>query len=69
MTEKRKDRPVWIRYSGLGVEFAAAVGGLAAVGAWIDHHFDTWPWALVICAVLGVVGGAYNFIRGGHACI
>ena len=49
--------------SGLGFELVAAVAGFAFVGFWIDRHYETDPWGLVICAVLGIVGGLYNFIR------
>lgn len=49
--------------AGLGFELLAAVAGLAFVGYWIDRHYETAPWGLVIGAVLGIVGGLYNFIR------
>ena len=59
----KKDRPGWIRYSGLGVEFAAAVAGLALVGYWIGRRWGHGPVGLLIGAVLGIVGGGYNLIR------
>lgn len=49
--------------SGLGMELVAAVVGFTFVGFWIDRHYGTAPWALVVCAVLGIVGGLYNFVR------
>ncbi len=51
------------RLAGLGVELAAAVGGACLLGYWIDRRFETSPWGLVICAILGIVGGLYNMIR------
>jgi len=48
---------------GLGMELAAAVTGLALLGYWIDRHFGSAPWGLLIGAVIGVVGGMYNLIR------
>jgi F0F1-type ATP synthase assembly protein I len=48
---------------GLGMELAAAVTGLALLGYWIDRHFGSAPWGLLIGAVIGVVGGTYNLIR------
>lgn len=60
----RTNRPTWVRYSGLGLEFVAAVGGFAAIGHWvIDANFQTSPWGLVVCVMVGVVGGMYNLIR------
>ncbi len=63
MAVKKRDRPNWVRFSGVGIEFAAAVAGFAAVGWWIDRHYKSEPWGVVIGAVLGLIGGTYNLIR------
>jgi F0F1-type ATP synthase assembly protein I len=63
MTNKAGDRPSWLRFSGVGIEFVAAIAGFALVGYWVDRHWDTKPWGLVIGAVLGLIGGMYNLIR------
>ena len=63
MAGKKRDRPSWIRFSGVGVEFALVIGGFAAVGYWIDLHYGCGPWGLVIGAVLGLIGGTYNLVR------
>jgi F0F1-type ATP synthase assembly protein I len=47
----------------MGFELLAAVAGFAFVGYWVDRHYETAPWGLVIGAVLGIIGGLYNFIR------
>lgn len=49
--------------AGLGFELLAAIVGFAFVGYWIDRHYETAPWGLVIGAVLGIIGGLYNFIK------
>jgi len=49
--------------AGMGFELLAAVAGFAFVGYWVDRHYETAPWGLVIGAVLGIIGGLYNFIR------
>ena len=53
----------WTRHAGMGVEFAAAVAGFALLGYWIDAHYGTGPWGVLIGAALGLVGGTYNLIR------
>lgn len=63
MSEKEPSGPSWQRLSGLGIEFAGAVGGFALLGYWIDRRWDTEPWGLLICVALGLVGGTYNLIR------
>jgi F0F1-type ATP synthase assembly protein I len=62
------DRPpdnksAWVRYGGIGIEFAAALGCFALVGLWVDRRYGTGPWGLVIGAMLGLIGGTYNLIR------
>lgn len=52
-----------MRLAGLGVELAGAVIGACLLGYWIDRQFDTSPWGLIICSLIGVVGGLYNLIR------
>ena len=60
----KTNQPTWMRYSGLGFEFVAAIGVFAAIGHFgIDGYFPTRPWGLVVCAMLGLVGGMYNLIR------
>ncbi|HEX2252404.1 MAG TPA: AtpZ/AtpI family protein [Thermoanaerobaculia bacterium] len=52
-----------MRFAGIGFELVAAVGALMLMGWWIDRHFGTTPWALVIGAVVGLIGGMYNLVR------
>jgi F0F1-type ATP synthase assembly protein I len=55
--------PDWVRHSGVGLELAGAVAGFTLIGYWIDRHYGTSPWGLVVGLVLGIVGGLYNFVR------
>ena len=52
-----------LRLAGAGVELAATISGACLVGYWIDRHYGTSPKGLLICAIIGVVGGLYNLIR------
>ena len=45
------------------MELAAAVGGFSLLGYWIDRHYDSSPWGLLIGALLGLIGGFYNLIK------
>lgn len=58
----RRGQPRY-RAAGLGVELLGAILGFALVGLWIDSHYDTSPWGLLVCILVGSVGGFYNLIR------
>ncbi len=57
----------WTRHAGIGIEFAGAVAGFALLGYWIDRHYDSSPWGVLIGAALGLIGGTYNLIRASMA--
>ena len=69
MAGKEKDGASWIRLSGIGVEFAAAVAGLTLVGYWVGRHWNCNPWGVLIGAMLGLIGGMYNLIRKSLAAV
>jgi F0F1-type ATP synthase assembly protein I len=58
-TKPRSGSRAW----GIGVELAGAVAGLTLLGYWIDRHYGSHPWGLLIGLALGLVGGMYNLIR------
>ncbi len=57
------DRRRSLRLAGVGLEFAGAVLGLTLVGYWVDRHFGTTPWAVIVGAAVGLIGGMYNLLR------
>lgn len=60
---KRSKRLPKVRAAGLGIELLGAILGFTLLGLWIDSHYDSSPWGLLVCIGLGFVGGFYNLIR------
>lgn len=58
-----KRSPSWLRHAGVGLELAGAVAGFTLVGYWIDRHFGSAPWGLLVGLALGLIGGLYNLVR------
>lgn len=63
MATTEDPQPSWRRLTGAGLEFFGAVFGFVLLGSWIDRSYDTSPLGVLICAILGIVGGLYNLIR------
>ena len=63
MTRTEDPKPPWRRLTGLGFELFGTVFGLVLLGTWIDHRYGTGPRSVLICAILGIIGGLYNLIR------
>jgi F0F1-type ATP synthase assembly protein I len=52
---------------GMGFDLAASVGVAVLLGWWIDNRYETAPWGILICAMVGIIGGLLNFVRAGQA--
>ena len=53
----------YMRYAGLGIQFAGTVGVFAWLGWWADRKFGTSPWILLAAVMLGFFGSFYSLIR------
>ncbi len=51
------------RLAGMGFQFGASLAVCTLVGWWVDHHWNTKPWGMLIGVFIGLIGGGYNFIR------
>jgi len=62
--DEKQDLGSATKLAGLGVEFAGAVAVFCLVGWWLDRHWGIENhWGLIICAILGLIGGMYNLLR------
>ncbi len=51
------------RYSGLGIEMAAAVAVGALGGRWLDNYFSTAPYLGIFGTVVGVGAAVRAIVR------
>lgn len=63
MTDRERDRSRWLRLSGIGTEFVAAIVGTSLLGVWVDHHWGCSPWGVLIGFGLGSIGATYNLAK------
>jgi F0F1-type ATP synthase assembly protein I len=61
--EAKNGSPAWIKAAGMGSELAGSIVGGVLLGYWIDWKFGTKPTWILVGALIGIVGGFYNFIR------
>ena len=48
---------------GAAIGFVGAIVGFALIGYFVDQHFDSQPWGIIVGVALGFVGGLYNLIK------
>ncbi len=62
-TEADRQSSQLVRISGMGTELAGSIIGMTLLGYLIDHFAGTLPWGVIGGAVVGILGGGYNFLR------
>jgi hypothetical protein len=63
---QKEMRRLW-GIGGMGLELAGAIVLLGLIGWFIDGKYGTGPWFAVTGAVIGIIGGGYNFLRRAKA--
>ena len=58
-----QDDQNWGRYLGIGLEMAVGVTLGLFAGRWIDRHYGTDPWGVMIGTMVGLAAGMYLLIR------
>ncbi|HEV7301344.1 MAG TPA: AtpZ/AtpI family protein [Tepidisphaeraceae bacterium] len=56
----------WYALAGIGFEFVAAVLLFGGIGWWLDGHFDTSPWLLIVGAGLGFTVGLWMMVKAAN---
>jgi F0F1-type ATP synthase assembly protein I len=59
---KRVERQ-YLRFAGVGVQYAATILVLTLLGIWLDNRAGTTPLFLLVFLLFGFIGATYSLIR------
>ncbi len=61
--DRRRVERKYLRFAGVGVQFALTILILTLAGIWLDERFDTSPLFTVVFLLLGFVGATWSLVR------
>jgi len=50
-------------YAGIGLQYAGTLVAFAFGGWYLDGKFGSQPWCLLLCVLLGFVGGTISLVH------
>ena len=53
----------YLRFAGVGVQYALTVLVMTGIGIWLDNRFDTAPILLLVFLLLGFVGATWSLVN------
>ena len=53
----------YLKYAGLGIQFALTFLAFGAIGWWLDTKLGTAPWLMLIGIALGAAGAFWSLVR------
>ena len=53
----------YLRFAGVGVQYALTILVLTLVGVWLDDQLGTEPLLLLVCLLLAFVGATWSLVR------
>jgi F0F1-type ATP synthase assembly protein I len=65
VSEPPRPRNLWVlaaQLTAVAWEFLGTILAGALVGYFLDGHFDTAPWGLIVCTLLGSTTGLYRMV-------
>ena len=53
----------YLRFAGVGVQYALTILVLTLAGIWLDERFETAPLFLIVLLLVGFVGATWSLVR------
>ncbi len=61
--DRKRVEQKYLRFAGVGVQYALTILILTMAGIWLDNKFETSPLFLVIFLLLGFVGATWSLVQ------
>jgi F0F1-type ATP synthase assembly protein I len=61
--DRKRVEQSYLRFAGVGVQYALTILILTMAGIWLDNKFETSPLFLVVLLILGFVGATWTLVR------
>ena len=61
--ERKRVERQYLRFAGVGVQYAATILVLTLLGIWIDNRAGTAPLFLLVLLLIGFVGATWSLIK------
>jgi F0F1-type ATP synthase assembly protein I len=61
--ERQRQQSDYVRYAGLGMQFAGTFLLFGAFGYWLDGQLGTRPWLMIVGIALGASGAFWSLVR------
>ncbi len=61
--ERKRVERQYLRFAGVGVQYAVTILALTLAGIWLDNRAGTAPLFLLVFLLFGFVGATYSLIR------
>jgi F0F1-type ATP synthase assembly protein I len=61
--DRKRVEQKYLRFAGVGVQYALTILVLTLAGIWLDERFETAPLFLIILLLVGFVGATWSLVR------
>ena len=61
--DRKRVEQKYLRFAGVGVQYALTILILTMAGIWLDNKFETSPLFLIILLLLGFVGATWSLVN------
>ena len=61
--DRKRVEQKYLRFAGVGVQYALTILILTLAGIWLDNKFETSPLFLIVFLLLGFVGATWSLVQ------